>query len=344
MRRLLLALCLLLSATIVHAQMTSCAQTLRLANSIYEQGRLHEIPALLESCLKSGFTKQEKVQAYKILCLSYLYLEEPQKADEAMLNLLRTDPYFEINEQVDPAELIGLYKTFRTWPIYRIGVRLGANVTSPNVKSRVEATSGESEYVPNYNIQFGIVGEVPLNQKLTLNPELAFQSKKFSYKSTVDFGDDQQNASEGVESQTWVSLPVMVQYRVLDKSYNPYIALGVSADYLLKSELTITRRRENASPVDEKSIDLEPEREPLNISAIAGAGVQLPIGGGFVALDVRYAYGITNVNSKTTAFNNASLALDYGYADNIFSVNSLSVTVGYIYNIFKPKKLRRNTK
>jgi hypothetical protein len=35
------------------------------------------------------------------------------------------------------------------------------------------------------------------------------------------------------------------------------------------------------------------------------------------------------------------MAFKYGYADSIFKVNSLSVTAGYVYNIFKPKKLSR---
>jgi len=95
------------------AQTTSCAQTIRLATSVYEQGRLHELPDLLKNCLNSGFTQQERVTAYKLLTLSYIYLEEPEKADESMLKLLETNPYFEINAAVDPAEFIALYNTFR---------------------------------------------------------------------------------------------------------------------------------------------------------------------------------------------------------------------------------------
>src|SRR5690348_11970776 len=114
MKKTLLLLTVLLAAGVARAQLTSCAQTLRLARSTYEQGRLHEVPELLERCLENGFSRQEKVEAYKLLCLSYIYLEEPAKADEAMLDLLRTDHYFEINETTDPAEFVALYKTFRT--------------------------------------------------------------------------------------------------------------------------------------------------------------------------------------------------------------------------------------
>src|SRR3954465_3021621 len=93
---------------------SSCTQTLRSARSVYDQGRLQELPDLLEGCLKNGFSVQEKVQAYKLLTLAYIYLEEAAKADAAMLALLNTDHYFEINLTTDPAEFVALYKTFRT--------------------------------------------------------------------------------------------------------------------------------------------------------------------------------------------------------------------------------------
>jgi hypothetical protein len=115
------------------------AQTLRLARATYEQGRLHEIPSQLSEEIISQMSKQEKVEAYKILCLSYIYLEEPEKADEAMLNILSTDHYYEINDRVDPAEFVALYYTFRRNPIYRIGAKLGGNFSRPNVSESVSA-------------------------------------------------------------------------------------------------------------------------------------------------------------------------------------------------------------
>src|SRR5450755_433500 len=156
----------------VSAQITSCAQTLRLARSTYEQGRLHELPDLLKSCLESGFTTTEKVEAYKWLTLAYIYLEEPEKADEMMLNILQTDHYFEINESVDPAEFIALYNTFRTKEIYRLGLKLGANASQPNLISSNNASTASSKYQYGFGFSGSIVGEIPFYKKLTFNPEI----------------------------------------------------------------------------------------------------------------------------------------------------------------------------
>src|SRR5687768_7941095 len=145
---------------------STCAQTLRLAQSVYEQGRLHELPQLLEHCLRdNGFNDEEKVNAYKLLTLTYIYLEEPAKADEMMLSLLRTDTEFKVNDAVDPAEFVALYKTFRTDPIYRIGGKLGATVSQPSVVSADYADDGTTSSTNNFGFTGSVSAEIPLSGK-----------------------------------------------------------------------------------------------------------------------------------------------------------------------------------
>src|SRR5437763_151264 len=93
----------------------SGAQALRLAQSIYEQGRLHELPSLpgLQDKEIVKYSKSEQVNAYRLLTLAHIYLEEPELADVSMLKLLDADHFYEPNANVEPAEFMGLYKTFR---------------------------------------------------------------------------------------------------------------------------------------------------------------------------------------------------------------------------------------
>jgi len=346
MKRLLPLLIVLLCVCESYAQLTSCAQTLRLAQSTYEQGRLHEVPSLLQACLANGFNKQEKVTAYKLLTLSYLYLEEPEKADEAMLNLLRTDPYFEINPAVDPAEFVGLYRTFRTKPIYRVGVTLGVNATQPNVTSSVEtASNSKSEY--KYGVAFQVGGnfEIPMkNEKLTINPSLLFQQKAFDVESKVNRGTDSEgnelfNTTTGREQQAWIALPVTVQYAFSKSRFNPYVAAGISTDYCLRSDITIETAQDNAGAVQEKVVALE--RNKINLSALVAAGGKLRIFGGYFTGEVRFQYGLLNVNSEEKAYDNSDVVFSNNLGDSVFKLNSLSLTVGYVQNIFNPKKLTR---
>jgi hypothetical protein len=342
MKRLLLLIGIGCILSVRLVAQSSCTQTLRTARATYDQGRLHELPALLEGCLRNGFTQQERVEAYKLLTLAYIYLEEPARADEAMLNLLRTDHYFEINPATDPAEFIALYKTFRTAPIYRIGAKIGANATQPNVTESVEANEGTSEYKNRIAVQFHIVADIPLTKNLTLCPELGLALRSFKYTNLLA-NNDSTFTTTAIETQTWASLPVTLQYQFNQFSFKPYVAIGAQADYLLGSSLSIERIREGSQFLQQESTDIKAQRENLNISILAAAGARFRLGGGYVVTEVRFAYGMTPLSSKASAFQSDQVAFKYGYADSIFKINSLSLTAGYVHNIFKPKKLRRRS-
>ena len=335
-------LLILISCTLAYRAtgQSTCTQTLRTARATYDQGRLHELPLLLDDCLSNGFTDQEKVEAYKLLTLAYIYLEEPKKADETMLKLLNTDHYFEINTSTDPAEFVALYKTFRTKPIFRLGGKIGANASQPNVLEAVEANNGKSEYKYGVGVQFHVNAEIPIKKNIIINPELGIQQKNFGYKNTVTFTDSSFNTT-ATEKQTWISLPISVQYELSSVKFHPYVSLGIQGDYLLNSSISGRRQRKGYQLIEDKSFDVKAQREKINLSVIAAAGAHIKLGGGFIIAEVRFTYGLTKLNSKATGYDiDNNLTFQYGYADSIFKLNSLSVTAGYVYNIFKPKKLR----
>lgn len=355
MKRVLPAFLFLLLCGTAHAQLNSCAQSLRFARATYDQGRLHEIPAILTDCLsrtegKDSFTKEERVEAYKLLCLTYIYLEEPEKADEAMLNLIRTDHYFEPRANSDPAEFVSLWKTFRTNPIYRIGARIGANATQPNVQSYIPANDGESTYSNGISFVGGIALELPLaklSKKLTFAPEINFQQKVFKYTnevSYIDGGTGQSRAfkTTGTERSSYASIPLLLQYTIIENKFNPYVSLGFCTDLLLNGKNTFLRTKEQAASLEEQTLDVTEQREKINFSAIAAAGVKFKVKGGFAIAEARYAYGLNNVNKAEDIYSNFDKVFPSGgYVDGIFKLNTLSITVGYVYNIFDPKKLKK---
>jgi hypothetical protein len=334
------------------AQLTSCAQTLRYARATYDQGRLHEIPTILGDCLaksegKDSFTKEERVEAYKLLCLTYIYLEEPAMADEAMLNLLRTDHYFETRPNSDPAEFIALYNTFRTHPIYRLGLKVGANATQPNVVSYLPSNGLESEYKEGISFQAGLTADIPFAKNLTLNPDLFFTLKNFTYTNTGTYteiasGDEREFTTESVENHTWISLPISVQYQFMDNKFNPYVSGGVSTEYLLGAKNTYSRAKEKSTSLNEKSESVKDNRQKINMGAIVSAGIKYKVSGGFLNAEFRFNYGFTKLNEVSDLYSNLERTNSTnGYVDGIFKLNTLSFTIGYVYNIFDPVKLKK---
>jgi hypothetical protein len=334
------------------AQTSSCAQTIRLAQSIYDQGRLHELEDIITKQLGKGDCSQaEQVSLYKLITLAYIYLEEPSKADASMLKLLETDNYFEINPAVDPAEFVALYNTFRTKPIYRVGGKLGASASRPNVTNSVTSVelAADSQYKYSFALLFGGALDVPIHfrnkndDSFTLHGELLYWQKKFEIDQKVDRGVNSEeepltNSLQGFETQNWLSLPLSLEYRFIDKKYNPYIAGGVAVDYLLSGKLRTQRLRDDVTSIQEATYDIKPQRNPINISALVAAGVKIKMGGGFFVAEVRYVHGITNVNSSETVYNNEFAVWNQGYPDSIFKISSLAISGSYLINVFNPKK------
>jgi len=338
MKKFLSLGCILFVFASASGQAPNCSQTLRLATSTYEQGRLHELPGLLDGCIKSGFNQEQKVQAYKLLTLAYIYLEEPEKADASMLLLLETNTEFQINEAIDPAEFIALYKTFRTTPVYRIGGKGGATIAQPNVASSDNANDGSSNYKYKFGLSVGFSAEIPVRilkaKNLTLNPELYFQITSFNYTN-----HDTIHTAFGPRTQNWISLPISLQYKFGQSKINPYVALGVETSYLVSSKSTGQSTIKKNAGGEQKSFDVTSALNRLNFFGIASVGAKYKIGRGMVVAELRYHYGLRNITRVDGTYANPYLTWDYHTADAIYKLNYMSLTMGYLINIYNPKKL-----
>ncbi|WP_185154339.1 porin family protein [Fulvivirga sp. M361] len=345
--KLLSASLLVLGMVLSGYAQNTCTQSLRSAQTAYDEGQLQRIPVLLESCLNSrdGFTDEEKTLAYRLLTLAHIFMDEPQKADEAMLALLKFNPQFEINEGADPAELINLYGTFRTTPILSYGIKGGGNITLVEVLNsfgvhNLEGTDGEYQKDPGFQVGFSV--EIPLTKKLTLNPELYLMGNFNTYVN--NFGNiDSLNRfirkQEFTFSHLTASLPVTLQYRLIDNSkLNPYVFAGASANYALSSTLNGQTNSSNES-FEGPTEDLMEQRFALNFNAILGGGIKLKVGKNQLLIEARFNYGILNQLDEDKRYANQELLFNYGYIHDDIKLHSIALSVGYLLPLYKPKKL-----
>lgn len=354
MRQICCFALMIISATMlnnIHAQ--DCPQALRLARSIYDQGRLAEVETYLKPCF-SGKTEGEQknllIEAYKLLCLSHIYLEEPEKADQDMLNIKKTDPYYRPNQGVDPAEYIALYETFREEPIFRVGGRIGLNASQPSIRSLNSAVplADGSKVQYGLTFYFGAGADIPLNRRLTLHGDILYNPYRFLITENVlvydPFNEETRlNQFRGTENQTWLTVPVQGEYNLLkttsriNQNLSPYIAGGTSISYLLSADMTAERIREGQLAVPEAKMNIY--RNNFNLGLIISAGIKPKVGTGKMIVELRYTHGLTPVSSQEKAYKNESLLMDYYYADPIFTMSSMSLSVVYLQDKFSPKKL-----
>lgn len=361
------------------ASQANCTQVLRLARAVYEQGRLHELETLLKGCLDgevgsaNGFaTTQEKVDAYRFLCLSFIYLEEPAKADTAMLKLLQTDHFFSLNP-TDPAEFQALYRTFRSEPRFSFGFKAGANLTMAHIQKNYYVFSEspkQGKYSPGISLSIGGFAEKeffpnksdknPLKWT-TLRFEAFFNIRSFTIKYpqlaiyTSDPGLGSVAATfDGKAASNWIDLNLILRYRYNHRNiWDPYFGLGPGVSILLSSKINQAKLQRSKLVVEGSTastttsdsysgpaVDIKPAYNPLAYSVSAVWGVNRRFGAFYINAELRYQYGLNNlINPKNRTVD--KFVPVYGVTLNDYNQSNIVLGVGITVPNFKPKKLSK---
>ena len=342
-----------LSATFGYSQ--NCVQNLEAAQQRYDEGRIQDIEGLLKSCVRQNvFTKAEQAQAHRLLTLAYIYLEESTEAEYHMLELLKTYHEFEINPAIDPTEFINLHKRFRTKPLFNIGARYIVNFTQPMVTELNGSfdLSGDNADRGTYNTVFNFIGfglnfEYPLSDHWVLYPELQYSSKSIE-KITTQAGlttDEPYFTLTNFESQSWFSVPVSIKYLFnVSRAFKLYLNVGASFDYLVAASKPGDNAQLEvfgAAPVS-FTIEKQNDHNRINFAVLGGGGATYKIGEGFLSLEARYSYGLTQVSNPSQALipSDGRQLGNMLIQDDGYSLNNIYVSLGYTANIYIPKKLR----
>lgn len=351
----------ILYSGVAFGQASTCTQTLRLVQSTYEQGRLHELEALMQGCLENGFDDQQKVTAYKYLTLAYIYLEEPEKADATMLKLLSTGQaghFFATNEEVDPAEFVALWRKFRRDPLFRVGIKLGPTSTMPAITETyyvVSHAAGNGKFSPKVNFSFGLVFEKDFYKfikKFSIAPEVMFVGRSTSY-TNPNFNYSDQNPDiaaislkKSIQKQSWLDLNLLAQYKFKEKDkhsekpskFNTYVSVGPGISYLLNSSNELETKVEGKGSITGPAIKFEPAFKTLAYSAIISIGSKIRFGGFYLTGDIRYQCGLNNVVNKSKRSIPEAL-FNYGYVLPNYRQNNVTINIGLVIPYFSPKKV-----
>ena len=292
---------------------------------------------MLRACVIEGFDDDELVRAYKLLILTYLFEDYQEMAEFTMLKFLKKFPEYEL-KAIDQVEFKYLYNSYQTVPVYSIGVIAGVNYSFVRI-IQPYSTSSESEYSGEYSVsgvgyQFGFQFKRYINEKIDINLDLIYVNKQYDY-SISQYG---YNLIEYKETQSILSFPLSGTYDFKYKIFYPYLRIGASLDYMIGA--SIAPNRSFIDVIDKEPItgsDILKNRNELNISALIGAGVKYKIKNGYVMLDLRYNFGLTNNVNGENRYKNGEETFGYQYVDDDFSINNFYMSLGYVYSFYKTK-------
>ncbi len=338
------ALWLIFNSTTTNAQ--DCTKSLEQARNFYKQGLIERVPKTLEECLKDGFTKSQKTEAYQLLVLTYQFDNKPEQAQDTYIDLLKHDPEFTLNAENTPSELMRLYNTFHAPPIYSVGILAGVNYAFGQRTQSFNLSDSEDE-LSNYSnngigFQVGITVKKYISKRFELNADILY--KEVKYQKTLN----QLEFAEVIfkEDQRQLNLPLTVTYDFQLGRFSPYLRLGGGLSYLLASEALVERiyldeSVQNLPNVTGPAIDVQAQRNNINFFSSAGIGLKFKIPRGVIVLDARHNWYFLDQNRPSKRFNNNVLVYEYLYIDDDFKLGNVAISLGYTYSFHKIKIIKK---
>jgi len=328
------------------AQEERCTQNLEDAQLRYDEGRIQDVEGLLESCMDT-YDKAQKVLALRLIILSAIFQKQEEHADDLMLELLQTNHEFVPDDALDPTEFINLYNTYRTKPIFNIGFHAGLNLTFNDV--RALHTVGQQGWKKEYSIingfTVGLLYEWEFKPRWILYPELQYVQKKYTLSEEYMgiLSNDLIAKGDINETYIWAELPVSVQYVFRDnKQFKPYVFLGGTLGYLLSSQYPGDNNTREISDIQLSTVNSGDDRNRISVSALGGAGIKVKLGEGFITLEGRFNYQLTQLTIDENGLTPSDdQDLVYGLWEwyDSFYQHTATLLVGYTFNIYNIEKL-----
>jgi hypothetical protein len=325
----------------------ACSQNLATARNLFNGGRFYEIENTLDACIKNGFTKQERIEALRLLSLTYLYLDKYPNADSTYLTLLRINPEYRTNPAADPPDLVFLDESFRHKPIFKWTVNAGLNLVFPRLiydYSVLQNPKTSWSHKSGYNFGAGL--EFDLYKNLSIAVDAIYCLNLYD----KNYSEDPAILGINHYELQWISAPVYLKYYLGTGKIKPYAMAGGSASYLLKSRYSVLTRKGTSSStsgeVNNSDISLAGNFKSWNYVTLIGLGVSYKTTNIYsFALEVTYGAGIKNVENENKIFGIAGDKLQESpiYFDASIPphrLDQVTVTLKFINPVYNPKKLK----
>lgn len=321
-----------------NAQTDSCIIKLKNANTGYDQGDYDGSIKLLRSALSDcPLDKSEKIQANKLLIMSYLKVDNLEEADKTAGTIMKIDPYYKPDKFKDDPKYSALFEKFRPVQVFRMGFSAGFNrsiidvVQTYSIVHDDAASADLATYNSKTGFQLGLSAEYRMYKDLWL--QLEGQFRQSSYEHILD--DVEGTTVNYSEKLSYVDVPLSAKYYIMDKTFSPYVEAGATFSFLTNA-LSTTERDDQKDIVDRTDY-----RNSYMTGFFGGAGVAYRMKGISLYAAFRYTYFDENVNKEGTRYADDVNVFKYYYIDDDFRLDNWQINVGVNYTLsYQNKKTK----
>lgn len=199
----------------------------------------------------------------------------------------------------------------------QVGFRGGVNVGSVSMPNGLDLSSVVK---PSAGPTGAIFLDIPLSDRVSLRPELAYVQKGFLVRDGFNFNVGGFNLPLGAriayQSQD-IEVPLLLKVNLTDGPVQPYLLAGPAVSYAADGRI----RTRATGLFTTQPLDVDLNYGGLlnrwDFSGVAGAGLALNVGAGKLFGEVRYEYGFTR-QVQVPVFNvnvrNRGVTVSVGYS------------------------------
>lgn len=299
-----------------------CGNMLLSANKAYESGHFNEC---IQFCLQK-LRSSESFEAYRLMALSYLNLNDIDNTKNSIKHLLRNKPDYRQFPYFDPLPFTKLLAKFDVFPMFEIGAKAGMNVNSIHPIKNFSISGSNATYRSSIGFQAGLTGEYFIKKRASLSLDVLYQGINYQRNASDVSGWKQ----EYIEKMKFIGLPVSVHiYKKPFKGWQLAGELGILLQILNQTHSNLRVSNEFLNENIQKTVERESARNKFLYSFIAGIFAKHPMGGGQFVVNVNYAYGLNNVVKPGNRWDNLNFIMNSQYVDGDFSFNTVYLNLGW---------------
>jgi hypothetical protein len=321
-----------------------CGSKIQEAQKFYDQGMIEDIPKMLAPCMADGFTRIQRIEAYKLIVLSYLFDDNQFEAEKTMLEFLKKFPEYEIMPN-DPVEFVYLFETYRTTSVFSFGFTAGFNLSDPRIMVPYSVfdmnnVSLKNTMKPGFQVGIGLGRYI--SRKMLFNLEFNFAENRYSFTDKIIVplsGIDGINSVTYSERLYKAEIPLSVAYEFNAKKVHYFIRTGFSIARITGVTGVAARKYAEEMPaITGETMNMQDYRNSMLYGAIVASGIRYKVPRGVITVEFRANIGLNNIVSPENRFKLQQQIFKSYYLDDDFSLIIFSLSAGYYFSFYKPKK------
>lgn len=322
------------------AKSQNCSDIIQEAEILYEKGLFNNCIELLSKCDTSQDVTLQW-QKHRLLAMSYLLVNNQDKAEDAARSMLKLNPEYVPNALNDPVALVRLIKSIMIIPQLSVGASFsaGSNFSLPNIRKVYSLREQEKTYRGKAGLQFGLNINYQFNQKMALDFGLLGLIKRYA----LDYSFDDWNLKMN-EQLNYFNVPVVFKFMPSSKTnISPFVGVGLYGSVLLTSTYDFSSEYiPNGNENKLQRIPSVDSRERLDYGPILVAGLLLKKRKGAFFIQTSYSQSMVNVGKGNNRYDFGNeLLTSYYYLEDDFRLQNIALTVGYLF-YFNYKVLPKN--